>query len=447
MTSPQPLTPPVWRNSAFLRLWIAQAITQTAQNAVWYALLVIVEEVSHSTTALGLTILSVIVPSVMFGVPAGAYVDRWDKRDVLVVTNLARFFVVLAYIPLSGTLPLLFTASFLFSLVSQFFAPAETAMIPSLVGRKQLIQASSFFHLTFLASQLGGLVLLGPLIVKLAGPTTFFVVIALVFAVSGVLCWGLPRTAAPPESAERANPIADLVAQLREVMALLLADRRMLTAMWYLTLAGTLALVVAMVAPRFVVYELGIAAADTVFILAPGGVGAIAAAFALSRGAAGIGADRHRAIIWGLVVVALSLGAVSAAPWLARVAGVVRPEGSSVDVLSQWEALVLGGTMLSTLAAGAGFTAVMVSAQTLLQELAPAAARGRVFAVQLMLANLFSIVPLLAIGGLADVIGPARVLLVLGVGVMVVAVVSHWRGGMGAPSRAPAPTPGPPAPV
>ena len=61
----------VWRNSAFVRLWIAQAISQTAQNAIWYGLLVLVVEVSHSSTQLSITILSVIVPSILFGVPAG----------------------------------------------------------------------------------------------------------------------------------------------------------------------------------------------------------------------------------------------------------------------------------------------------------------------------------------------------------------------------------------
>ena len=59
-----------------MRLWIAQAITQTTQNAIWYAMLVMVEEMSHSTTQLGLTILSVVIPSLFFGVPAGVYVDR-----------------------------------------------------------------------------------------------------------------------------------------------------------------------------------------------------------------------------------------------------------------------------------------------------------------------------------------------------------------------------------
>ena len=56
----------------------------------------------------------------------------------------------------------------------------------------------------------------------------------------------------------------------------------------------------------------------------------------------------------------------------------------------------------------------MVPAQTFLQERAPVELRGRVFAVQLMLSNFASIVPLLLLGGLADVIGVDRTLLLIG---------------------------------
>src|SRR5438309_1307657 len=117
----------VWRNIPFVRLWVAQAISQTAQNAIWYGLLVLVENVSHSTTQLGITILSVIVPSILFGVPAGVYVDRWDKRKVLIVTNALRAVVVLGYLVFGSTLALLYSVSFVFSVICQFFAPAETA--------------------------------------------------------------------------------------------------------------------------------------------------------------------------------------------------------------------------------------------------------------------------------------------------------------------------------
>ena len=76
------------------------------------------------------------------------------------------------------------------------------------------------------------------------------------------------------------------------------------------------------------------------------------------------------------------------------------------------------------LIAGFGFVAIMVPAQTFLQERAPVELRGRVFAVQLMLSNFASIVPLLLLGGLADVIGVDKTLLLIGVLIAVAGVIS-----------------------
>ena len=275
----------VWRNGAFVRLWVAQAITQTAQNAIWYGLLVLVEQVSHSSTQLSITILSVILPSILFGVPAGVYVDRWDKRAVLIGTNLARFFIVASYVLLSSTLALLYAVSFLFSVVSQFFGPAELAMIPTVVGRRRLMEATSLFHLTFTTSQLVGLVFLGPVIVKLLGTQTFFLVAAGLYGVCTILVWALPRQPrGEEEPATERSAVAEMISEVREVTSLVLADRVMLWSMVYWTVGVGLTLMVAMVAPRFVVDVLGIAAEDAIFIVGPAFGGTVLAAGLLSRG-------------------------------------------------------------------------------------------------------------------------------------------------------------------
>src|SRR5205814_8139311 len=80
--------------------------------------------------------------------------------------------------------------------------------------------------------------------------------------------------------------------------------------------------------------------------------------------------------------------------------------------------------MALALIAGLGFVAIMVPAQTFLQERAPVALRGRVFAVQLMLSNFASIVPLLLLGGLADVIGADKTLLLIGTLIAVAGTIS-----------------------
>src|SRR5579864_2298286 len=132
--------PSIWRNRNFLLLWLAQAISQTAQNAIWYGIVVLVQNLSHSSTQLSLAVLTLIIPSVVFGILAGVYVDRWDKRSVLIATNVIRGGIAFSYAAFGLTglgLPLvaLYLVNFLFSTVGQFFAPAETSMIPTVVGR------------------------------------------------------------------------------------------------------------------------------------------------------------------------------------------------------------------------------------------------------------------------------------------------------------------------
>src|SRR5207245_6446761 len=76
------------------------------------------------------------------------------------------------------------------------------------------------------------------------------------------------------------------------------------------------------------------------------------------------------------------------------------------------------------LIAGFGFVAIMVPSQTFLQERAPVELRGRVFAVQLMLSNFASVVPLLLLGGLADLIGVDETLVLIGVLIAVAGMIS-----------------------
>src|SRR5690242_15657677 len=88
----------IFRNRNFLFLWTSQAITQTAQNAIFYGLIIFIEAQFQSTSLTGLLILSTIIPSILFGIAAGVYVDRTSKKNVLVISNLLRGLAALAYL-------------------------------------------------------------------------------------------------------------------------------------------------------------------------------------------------------------------------------------------------------------------------------------------------------------------------------------------------------------
>ncbi|MCC7106379.1 MAG: MFS transporter [Chloroflexi bacterium] len=408
---------PVWKNRSFLLLWIAQAISQTAQNAIWYGMMVLVQSKSHSATHMSVAIMTLIVPSVLFGIIAGAYVDRWDKRLVLIGSNGLRAIVTLGYVCFSDLLALVYVVNFVFSTIGQFFGPAESAMIPSIVSKRSLLQANSLFHLTFTASQLLGLVLLGPVVVNLLGVHGLFWLVAAAFAVCALLVWPLPAGyGAAAADRHGAQTLSGLWQDVREVLVYVRADSTVRMAVVQWNLGAALGIVIAMLAPSFVEKVLGIRPEESVLVLAPAGVGMVTATIVLTR--AGQGWDRHALTNGGLMVVAAALTAL----------GLIRPLANVlIGQRGLWFAPPEGGlehgvslaVMAIALIAGAGFVTIIVPSQTLIQERVPDEIRGRVFAVQLVLSNVVSILPLVFLGSIADLIGVGPTLALLGGGLFV----------------------------
>ncbi|MGD9890274.1 MAG: MFS transporter, partial [Dehalococcoidia bacterium] len=150
--SPEP-TGSVLRNAGFLKLWMAQLVSQTAQNGLMYTLLVLITARTESGVIGSVLVLSFMLPAVLFSLFAGVLVDRWPKRIVLISTNLIRVGICVAYLFFDQHVATLILLTLLFSSVSQFFGPAESSTIPMLVSRHQLISANGLFQLTLTGSQ------------------------------------------------------------------------------------------------------------------------------------------------------------------------------------------------------------------------------------------------------------------------------------------------------
>ncbi|MBI4318093.1 MAG: MFS transporter [Chloroflexi bacterium] len=408
----------VLRNRHFLLLWLAQAISQTAQNAIWFALMVVVEESTRSTTQLSLAVISTVLPGIALGMIAGVFVDRMNKKTVLVTTNLLRAVTVLGYLLYSQALGFIYVVNLVFCSISQFFGPAEAATIPRLVPNKQLITANSLFNLTFTGSQMAGIVLLAPWVLKLFGAPTLFVFSALAYGVSTLLVYLLPpgdETHKRLSQVRRSTLVDEMWTELKEGWNFIASDKRTFLAMRHLTLIASLMLVMSMIAPRFVVSVLEIQAEDSVYILAPAGIGVLVGATIMGKLANRFG--KTALVNFGLVTLGISMFIMAilkfteeqVAPWVAATIG-FWPLPSSFGAVSA----------MMVLAVFLGFEAalVMVPSQTILMERAPVPARGRIFAVQMMLGNVVSILPLVFLGGLADIVGVNRVIALIGLGIV-----------------------------
>ena len=91
---------------------------------------------------------------------------------MLLWTNLLRCVLMASFLLVpsaSDKLLAIYGLTFAASMMSQFFAPAEGAIIPLLVRRKDLIAATSLFNLTYTGAQVAGFIFIGPTLYKLIG--------------------------------------------------------------------------------------------------------------------------------------------------------------------------------------------------------------------------------------------------------------------------------------
>jgi MFS family permease len=344
---------------------------------------------------------------------------------VLLGTNLLRAALMPFYILTPDWLWVLYTVNFLFAVISQFFAPAEVAMLPVIVGKRRLLQANSLFQVTFTAAQLGGLVLLGPLLVKLFGTDGLFTAVGVALLAAAALVWPLPSTR---------NRLEDGVLGFRElwgeivfVLRYVRTDRLIAWGVVQWTIGSTLALIIATLAPTFVVVVLRVSAEDSVFVLAPAGIGMVLGSLILSRW--GERLNQRRLIEGALLVLGtcMALMALAATLWQ-RLGWIPDPALSDAGTLG-WRSLI-GAIMLLAVLAGFAFVSVLVPAQTLIQQRALPDVRGRLFAVQMVVSNVASILPLVILGELADVFGVGRILILVGLAVAGAGVVSARLAGL-----------------
>lgn len=408
-----PADVPVYRNPSFLALWTAQAVSQTVQNVTFFTLMVFVEERTRSTAHMSALVLSTVLPAVLFGVASGVLIDRWNKKWVLIGTNALRAIAVLGYLFLEQQPVLFYALNFTFMTISQFFLPAEAAMIPRLVSRNRLISANGLFNITFNLSQVLGFIAIGPPLTKAFGTQGTLIAVALAYVFSTLILFRLPS-----DRGERLHRNGRFFREVgREIYAgwrLLRGDVTISLAMVHLTVVTTLTLILATLAPGFISRELNLSPDDTYLVFGPAGLGILSGTALLTRISRRF---RLLSIVnFGLFVFGIGMLLIAVVPAVQRALS-----GGSFEPGTPALASTLVVVGLTALAMGVALAFVNVTSQTILQERAPAEMRGRVFAVQLMFGSLASIIPLVFIGQLADQFGVLLMLGLVGLAVLGVA--------------------------
>ncbi|MDT2009344.1 MFS transporter [Rhodococcus opacus] len=196
-----------WSVPGFRNLWTAQSISLIGTQVTLLAFPVVALTLLDAS-ALQVSLLAAVefLPVLLFGLPAGAWVDRLPRRPVLIATDVVRA-VALSAVPIAylfGVLDMtvLFVVAFLIGLGTLFFDVAQLSYLPALVAEEQLVDANGKLEVSRSVSQLAGPSAAGFLVQLVSGPIAI-ALDALSYVASTVSFCGSPETCT---TRNRSNP-------------------------------------------------------------------------------------------------------------------------------------------------------------------------------------------------------------------------------------------------
>jgi MFS family permease len=430
----------------FRRLLESRVLGQTAQNAILYTLLILVVDKTGSSIQSTLLIVAFTVPSILFGIPAGAVADIVPKRLTLTLGYLLKALIVVALIMYRGDVLNIFLLAAAFSTVGQFFGPAEAATVPAIVRRDQLPSANSLMVFTLILGQLAGMVVLAPFLFKIGGEIPVFVVATLLFC-GATWVVATVHLGVTEQDERKAGPTLSFIDSLREGFRILSTNRRAYLAITYLVIATSLTKVLVILMPQYTQDVLGIETEDTVFVVAPAAIGA-GVGLVLAPPLAKIFGS-WRVVAGGFVLFLLGLIGLGLVVYVRDFLEANLDLGISFVEDRVGVSSVITVTMLLAIPLGLAFTLVSVAARAVMNEEAPQQYQGRVFAVQMAVGDFLSLAPLLIVGAFSDLVGVRATLLAAAVSALGIAwyMTFYRRFGPPPPDTGPeAAEPAPPQP-
>ena len=431
----------VVRFDGFRRLWIGQIFSQLADKFYIVLMVYLIAQywvtstpqengalaeiasairMDFETRAQRITLLATgvyvanTIPAMVLGSVAGVWVDRWPKRRVMVASNGLRALLVVFtplfllpgphWLGLSWGYWALLVMTFLESVLTQFFAPAEQAAIPLLVPKEHLLAANSLYQATSMGATIVGFALGDPILRGLNNLFQSmgfrggeFLLLPFCYGMAA-LCLSTIRLREQPRSEDGESVWKEIVAGVQ-----VLRERSSVrTAMVHLVLLYSL---------LAALYVLAISLASAIQGLGPTGFGSLLAMSGLGMaiGAVVVAQVGHR--FSRRRMAAAGLGAIT---WSLVLLGQLRGH--------------LGYTLGLCGLLGLGAALVAIPAQTTIQEDTPESQRGRVFGLQNNLINIALSLPLVLAGALVSSIGLLPVLWVLAAFALMAAVIERpWQ--------------------
>jgi MFS family permease len=191
-------------NRSFRRLWAGQVVSELGNWFNFIAGLGLVRAVSVAAPdATAIMLVARFAPFALFAPFAGAFADRWSRRTVMIVSDVARGFVALGFLLVGGPedLWIAYVCSVAAALLTAFFEAAKNGAMPNITGDKGLLAGNALmFSSRFLLMSFGAA--LGGWASARFGYQTAFIINSVSFFVSAYSIWLIPEKEMREESVD-----------------------------------------------------------------------------------------------------------------------------------------------------------------------------------------------------------------------------------------------------
>jgi DHA3 family macrolide efflux protein-like MFS transporter len=392
----------VFRNPSFTRMWLAQLISTIGDSFTLIASGILIFRLTGSALSVGLMLMVTSIPTLLIGMIAGVFVDRVDRKKIMIVSDISRG-ILISLIPflIKFNVGWMYAIVFLTSAISTFFSPAYDSVIPEMASDEELTAANSMIAISSFGSTAVGFAasgLLAAYSIELA-----FYIDAVTFFISALLISGIKIM---PLELEENTSVSLVVKNLQGGLKYLFGSRvlrsLLIVSLLYSVMVGlsnTLLLPFATDALHATTFEYGLQEGLT-------SIGFVVGSFIMAKFA-----SRLRDGLW-IIVGMLGMGVSTLIYSL------------STSVVFAILFITVSGLMNAPLA---------IARRTMLQQNTEREVRGRVFGATRTLQNVLMLLGMGA-AGLADVFGPRLMMQISAFTGLFVGVAAMLAPGIGRPA-------------
>ncbi len=411
----------LFSNRAFCMLWLAQIFSQFADRIIFVVFVTIIainfDPSGKSTSLQSWLYIAFTIPAVLLTAIAGVFIDKWNKKVVMIITNILRGIIILLLPFFDKSLVSLYMLAFLLSSVTQFFVPAEASIIPTVANKYQLLTANSLFATTMMASLIFGFALGDPMI-NIFGINYVHWGIGCFFFLSAI-CLFFVKYKPLPKSEHKSNFVDDLKEGLLYIKETPVVRSAMLKLAALFSIIVMLSIMSIGMSQKYLYpNNPAVGAQKFAYIVVFCGIGMVFGAFLVGNYFRKI--EKHFLGYIGILTCGISLLMFSMLPLIPQVS-VFNFKAHSLSVL-YIEKFDLTFPMLysyiSAIIIGISTAIIAIPTQTILHSEIDAKVRGKVFGILFTLLSTASTLPVLITAWGAEVFGIARMIFIIALPVL-----------------------------